>query len=54
MPNKAFLGEVIRKHICEACKRKRHQDCDGSVPRGYDESHDHPCDCDCHKPHYDK
>ena len=29
------------------CKCARHSDCDGYVPRKYDEPHDHLCDCNC-------
>jgi hypothetical protein len=38
------------KYTSEECKHRRHSDCDGWVPRGYDEPYDHPCDDLCHKP----
>lgn len=27
--------------------KNRHKDCYISIPRGYDEPHDHPCACKC-------
>jgi hypothetical protein len=32
---------------CEAGKRGDHKDCDGTMPRGFDEKHDWECTCDC-------
>ena len=39
-------------YFSNECKAKRHTDCDGYVPRGYDEAHDHECECICHEPNY--
>ena len=40
-------------HICEACKSRRHRDCDGFVQRKEWFEMDQPCDCpECHKPKY--
>ena len=41
-------------HISDECKKKRHTECAGYVDRSFDEPHDHECQCDCHKPHYEK
>jgi len=30
------------------CKRGDHKDCDGYIPRGFDEKHDRQCQCECH------
>lgn len=36
------------KFISQECEATLHDLCDGYVPRGYDEKHDHPCSCICH------
>jgi len=38
------------KYISQECKRRDHSACDGYVPRGYDEPHDHECSCPHHLP----
>jgi hypothetical protein len=30
------------------CKRGDHKDCDGYIPREFDEKHDRQCQCECH------
>lgn len=35
---------------CEACRRGGHRDCDGYIPRGFDEMHDRECLCSRHDP----
>jgi hypothetical protein len=37
-------------YISQECQEKRREDCNGYVPRGYDEPYDHPCEDECHKP----
>ena len=32
---------------CEACRNGDHKDCDGHIPRGFDEKHETPCLCEC-------
>lgn len=32
---------------CEACRAGLHEDCDGTIPRSFDETHDRSCECSC-------
>lgn len=48
MPRKVFFKEINARHVSQECKDKRHDDCDGYVPRTEFNRHDHECDCRCH------
>jgi len=49
MLSKPFdFKEVNAYRVSAECKAGRCKDCDGSIPRAYDEKHDHPCDHECH------
>lgn len=32
----------------QECKEERHDECDGTIPRAFDEPHDLTCACQCH------
>lgn len=38
----------MKRRVSPDCKAKDHANCAGKVDRGYDEPHDHDCECKCH------
>jgi hypothetical protein len=40
----------MKSKRCEPCKKGKHEDCEITIPRGFDEVHDRECLCSCHDP----
>lgn len=30
---------------CQPCRQGKHEECDGTIPRRFDEAHDRACEC---------